>query len=231
MEPITGSFAVATFVVIALPGLVYAAVSRWARGEGPGDRDFGLTVARGAVFAVALTGIYMLVFGDFLGAGITSGADADTLVVGDPRSVALVVLVLYIALPGAIAVALNYRHFTWKSADRLHWLRFPRSKYGYSATPTAWDHAGRKHQASWVKIRKPNGDWIGGWFTKGSFASAYPESRSIYIDQQYEMSSDGDFIDAIPGAGVYLTVSDDDVVIWVEGQPQESKMGVSSEQG
>ncbi|WP_420121140.1 DUF6338 family protein [Nakamurella sp.] len=215
MNIFEGSFAVAVFIIIALPGLIYAAVRKWARGEGPEDRDFGRSIARGAVFAVGLTTIYVLACGESLESGIVSGTDADTLAIGDPRGLARNVLFLYIILPFLVSLALNYRHLTWQAYGQSRRLRYLRSRHGYSDTPTAWDHAIKRQQSSWVKVRKPNGVWAGGWFTKGSFASSYPESRGLYIDQQYLMSDEGDFLRPIPQSSIFLTVSDDDIVIWV----------------
>jgi hypothetical protein len=225
LDVIEGSFALATFVVIALPGLVYAAVRRWARGEAPEDRNFGLSVARGADFAAGLTGIYMLIFGDALGLGVAAGTDADTLVIRNPRALALTVVGLYLAVPGAIALALNHKYLEWLPVRSANWLRYPQSKNGYSDTPTAWDHAARRNSSSWVKIRKADGGWIGGWFTKGSFASTYPEQKAIYIDQQYQMSAGGNFGTAIPGAGVLVTVSDGDIVIWEDPTKASAAIG------
>jgi hypothetical protein len=56
-----GSLAIAAFIILALPGFILAAVGRWARGESTADRDVGLTFARGTVFAVALTAVYLVV--------------------------------------------------------------------------------------------------------------------------------------------------------------------------
>ncbi|CAH0227521.1 DUF6338 family protein [Microbacterium sp. Bi128] len=215
MDVLQSSFAVATFVVLALPGLVFVAVRRWARGEAAEDRDFGLSLARGSVFALALTGVYVLMLGDAPGVGVTFGADADALVVSDARRLALTVLVLYLAVPAMLSLILNRQHITWERSSRLRWVPLPRSRHGYSNTPSPWDHAARKHQDSWVKINRANGDWIGGWVTHGSFMSAYPEARAIYIDQQYAMTKDGNFNGLVPGAGVFLSIADDDVVIWI----------------
>lgn len=215
MESLEGSFAALMFVVIALPGLAYAAVRRWARGEAAADRDFGLSVARGAVFAVVLTCTYVIVWGDVSWTGLGPGGAADTFIVRDGRSAALAVLGFYVALPSLMAILINRRHLAWAPVRGIGWLRVLRSRHGYTDTPTAWDHAGRRHQAAWVKIKKPSGEWVGGWFTEGSFISTYPESRSIYIDQQCSMSGDGNFLELIPGASVFITVSDDDVVVWV----------------
>ncbi|WP_430644934.1 DUF6338 family protein [Agromyces sp. GXS1127] len=210
-----GSLAVAVFVVMALPGIVYAGVRRWARGELAGDRDVGLAIARGVVLSVALSSIYLLVLGDGLISGVGAGSDADTLVITDPRAVAVTVLCLYVLVPLVLSLALNFRFIEWNIREKGR-FRLPSSKYGYTGTPSAWDHAARAGQQAWVKIHKGDGRWIGGWVTQGSFATTYPEKPSIYIAQQYIMTEEGNFGPAIPQTGVYVTIGDDDIVIWTK---------------
>ncbi len=214
MDVLEGSFAVAVFVVLALPGLVFVAVRRWASGEGAEDRDFGLSLARGTVFALALTSVYLLFLADFFGRTIATGADADTLVIKDARTLAFIVLFFYILLPGAISILWNRRHIVWKRTRKVKWIWLPQSKHGYTDTPGPWDHAARKHQSSWVKVKRASGEWIGGWVTNGSFISAYPEPHAIYIDQQYAMTDDGNYTAKIDGAGLFMTIADNDIVIW-----------------
>lgn len=220
-----GSFAVAAFVVIALPGLVYAAIRRWLRGEAAGDRDLGLSIARGAVFAVALTAIYLAAFGAQISEGLSVAAGTDTLSILDPSRVGLTVLVLYIVVPAIVSLLIQVRHLGWRPPvwstkipawirAVLRWVRVPQSRHGYSSTPSAWDHALPNSAGSWVKVKRGNGEWVGGWYTKGSFATTYPEPRSLYIDEQYEMSEDGVLGDQIPDTGVFIMINDDDLVFW-----------------
>ncbi|TDL45292.1 DUF6338 family protein [Microbacterium oleivorans] len=216
MDIPTSGFTVAAFVVVALPGLILVGIGRWARGESAEDRDVGLSIARGSVFAITLTSLYLLILGESAWRGVAAGAEPDTLVISDTRALALTVLGLYILIPAAVALLLNMRHVRWLQVTEARWLRVPRSRHGYTMTPTPWDHAARRHQASWVKVRKSSGQWVGGWVTRGSFASAYPEPRAIYIDTAYQMTSDGNIGQAMSGTGIYVTIGDDDVVIWID---------------
>lgn len=222
-----GSLAIAAFIVLALPGFIYAGVGRWARGESATDRNVGLTVARGAVFAVALTGIYLLFFGNWLYDGLGTGAATDAVIITNPRLLGLAVLLFYIAVPTVASIVLHRRRIEWVSPNwatdakanakrGLRWVRLPQSKHGYNSVPSAWNHATEQNHQAWVKIKRSNGEWVGGWFTKGSFVTTYPEPRSIYIAHQFRMTDDGNFDgeDPIPGAGVFLMISDDDVVFW-----------------
>ncbi|MEI2269476.1 DUF6338 family protein [Microbacterium sp. No. 7] len=231
------SFAVAAFVVIALPGFIYAAVSRRFRGEAATDRDVALTVARGAVFAVTMTAFYLA----FLGAGLLgslSAADTpDSFVVNNPKYLGGVVLILYVAVPAIVSLLLNWRHVEWSNpawtlredGSRkavLGWVRYPRSRHGYSSMPSAWDHAASENHGAWVRVRRSNGEWVGGWYTAGSFATTYPEPRSIYIARQYVLKDDGTIVKPEPNTGVFLSIGDDDMVFWTnpkrnEGDPDE----------
>jgi len=225
----SNSLAIAVFIVVALPGFIQAGIRRWARGEMAHDRELGLSVARGAVFAVALTAVYFVAFGEGLVAGIESGVEADELGVSDAREVGLKVILLYLVVPAVLALMLQRRHITWDRHGTKGWLPVPHSKYGYTTTPTAWDHAARDIQSVWIKIKRGNGEWVGGWYTKGSQVSTYPEQRGLYIDQQFAVDGDGRFRDAVPLTGLYVTINDDDLVFWTrtgqlpEQDPSEEK--------
>lgn len=224
-----GSFAVAAFIVIAVPGFIYAWIRRWLRGESATDRDVGLSIARGAAFAVALTAVYLALFGGLVTTGIVSTAGSDSLGLSDPQLVGRTVLVLYVVVPTLISALLQLRHIAWRKIvwaegtpawlqTALGWTRWPRSKHGYNPIPTAWDYAvtqNSQNLGAYVKIKRgSSNEWIGGWYTGDSFASMYPEPRSIYIHQQYAMNKKGEFGDALPDSGVFLMVNDDDVVYW-----------------
>ena len=220
-----GSFAIAAFVIIALPGFIYAAVCRWFRGESAADRDVPLTIARGAIFAVAMTAAYLATFGNDLFASIRPGSQADSLTITHPGDLGRAVLLLYVVVPVLVSFILNLRHVGWYYPKLLigkdgepfkafRWLRLPRSRHGYSSIPSAWDHAASQNHNAWVKVKRANGDWVGGWYTKGSFITTYPEPRSIYIAHQHTMKADGSIDAPIPQTGVFLSIGDDDIVIW-----------------
>jgi len=222
-----GSLAIAAFIVLALPGFILAAVGRWARGESTADRDVGLTFARGTVFAVGLTALYLVVFGAWLYDGLKPGAGADAVVIANPRLVGLAVLIFYVVIPAALSVLINWKNVSadWPAWVRgangevrrgFGWVRLLRSRHGYSSMPSAWNHAAEQNHDAWVKVKRSNGDWVGGWFSKGSFVTTYPEPNSIYIAHQFQMNDQGMIVgdDPIPGAGVFLMINDDDMVFW-----------------
>lgn len=241
------SFAIAAFVVVALPGFLYAAVGRWARGESASDRDVGLTIARGAAFAVTLTGVYLVLFGAWLFEGIEVSTNSEALTISDPRRLGVTVLVFYIVVPAVISALLHRQHITWsrpgwaldKAGDvkkGRRWAKYVHSRHGYSAVPSAWDHAARQNHNAWVKIKRSNGEWVGGWFTKGSFVTTYPEPRAIYVADQFAMTKDGNFIgeDPLPGSGVFLMISDTDLVFWTNpkrAQQQEAERAEQQNEG
>lgn len=204
----TDSLGIVTLIILALPGLIYAATRRWARGEVAGDRDLGLGIARGTVFAVALTSVYLLLLGPRLFSGLAASSDNEVAIV-DARLVALKTLGLYIVVPAAISLLANAKHLDWSLKST------PKSKHGYTSTPTPWDDLVGTKQNAWVKIQRANGDWVGGWYSGGSVASTYPEPPSIYIADQFEMTDDGNFLEPVgEGTGVFVSLSDGDVVIW-----------------
>lgn len=215
-----GSFAIATLIVVALPGFISAGIRRWARGEFAEDRVLGLSIARGTTFAVVLTGLYLLIGGDGVFESLQAGKGTDTIVISDPRRLAVTVLVLYVVVPAVVAMIVNRTHIEWKvpakleGATNFRWVRLPSSKHGYKSTPSAWDHATIHNHHAWVKVQRSDGQWIGGWYTKGSFATTYPEPRSLYIARQYEMDDNGDFGDEIPNTGIFIMVGDGDLVFW-----------------
>lgn len=216
MEIPGSSFAVAALIVLAFPGIVFAGIRRWLRGEMPEDRNIGLALVRGVVLSVVLTACYLLIFGSWEGFGVRSEGSGESVEITDARSVGLVVLILYVLVPLVIAVIFHHRYIRWAAprAPGWTWLRFPQSRHGYTMTPAAWDFAARANTQAFVRIHRANGDWIGGWYTGGSYTTTYPEPTSIYISNQFRMNNDGTFGDPLPNTGVWVAISETDVVSW-----------------
>lgn len=194
------SLALAALVIVALPGFISAGIRRWARGEFAEDRMPALSLARGATFAVVLTSIYLIIFGGYLYESLRAGRGADTIAINDPRRMALTVILFYVVVPTVAGLLMNSRHIKWRAPPKLadnslvKWVRVPYSKHGYGSTPTSWEHAVTRNDQSWVKILCSDGLWVGGWYTKGSFTTTYPEPHSIYIDRQFAMSDEGEAV-------------------------------------
>ncbi|GAA2971315.1 hypothetical protein JOD63_000736 [Microbacterium terrae] len=211
-----GGLSLALFVVLALPGFVYAAVRRRYLGELPGDRSVGQAIARGIIFSIGLTAVYLLVGGDLLARNLGLSVTDEVMEVTDFRLLAIWVILLYLLVPLLIALLVHHRHIRWTGipGSRTEKWPLPRSKYGYLDTPTPWDEAVRHNKDCWVSIRKADGHWVGGWVTDGSISSSYPESPSIYINRQYEIGPNGARGRPKPDSAVWVLLADGDVVSW-----------------
>ncbi|GAB3393365.1 DUF6338 family protein [Humibacter soli] len=212
--PTTG-FAVLAIIVLTVPALAYASVRRWAGGERSGDRDVGLSFARGIVFAVALSAFYAFLFGSVV-SGLISISPTGEVAIKAPQLVGLAVLVLYVIVPLAISIAVHHSDIEWVGVSRgPSWIRLPRSKTGRSDIPTAWDFAASTRQNNWIRVTRADGSRLAGWYTGGSFMTSYPEPRSIYLDQQFEIDAAGTIGGPLPGQGFWITIQDSDIVEWI----------------
>ncbi len=211
-----GGLALALFIVLALPGFVYAAVRKRYLGEMPGDRNIGQSIARGIIFSVLLTAAYFLIGGEFLAGKLGITVLGGDVRINDFRLLAFWVVLLYLVVPLLIAFVLHIRHVRWRGVRGTRTERWPlpRSKHGYSGTPTPWDEAIRSNKDCWVTIRKGDGCWVGGWVTDGSTSSSYPEPPSIYINRAYEVDAQGKRGAAKADSALWVLLAEGDVVFW-----------------
>jgi hypothetical protein len=156
--------------------------------------------------------------------------------VRDWRLLGLTVLVLFVGVPliGSLVWchfyhdAINWKKVEWKPLARVH---LPHAKHGYSETPSAWDFAARTNPNTFVRVKKTNGDWVGGWYTRGSYVTTYPESPSIYIGHQYEMDETGGFKEQMVDTAVWISISEGDIVSWQTPPEPAGKEVEENEQG
>lgn len=64
--------------------------------------------------------------------------------------------------------------------------------------PRAWDYFFGLRQNCFMLIHLKDGSLVGGLSLGKSFASSYPASEDIYIEQVWEISEQGKFIEKIP---------------------------------
>ena len=73
---------------------------------------------------------------------------------------------------------------------------------------------------------------MGGWYGRSSRASAYPNSPDLYLESAYEMGNDGRFGSRVQNsAGLYVSMSDIEVIEFVEIMQFESEIVDRPEQG
>lgn len=217
-------------LVFVLPGVVYAAVRGSLRGLGARDRSVGTRVLHAIVVGMMLNAVYLLALGDW---PLPLSGNAND-VVKEPRTLALLVLVLGVVVPAIVAYALHGTSL-WRRPKRtmpkfLSWIRVPRLRSNYEPTPTAWDKVAPDRGGCWIRVRIGDGQWVGGWFGSGSFVSTYPEPRDLFIEDQHYLNENGEIGEAVPGsAGVWLALKEGDVVEWVRGT-NESNGNVQREE-
>ncbi|MCH7635335.1 MAG: hypothetical protein IIA36_11685 [Proteobacteria bacterium] len=88
------------------------------------------------------------------------------------------------------------------------------TKWGWALEQarTAWDEFFSKaSKGCWIIVELNDGSHVGGRFGEHSYASAYPDSGHIYIEELWEVNEDGTFGEKLPGTpapGILLRPTD-----------------------
>lgn len=215
MDPLQSAFAVVVVVVALAPGMVYALVRTTLRGFRADDGSWDSRIAQALLVSLVLDAFYLVAFHEWVTSHlITIGKTS--IAIHDATSLGLLLLVLCVLIPGALALMLNLRfRRIWLAGNARRRLRL---YLPYRDVPASWDWAFTRATPVLVRIQLPDGRWIGGWFGPGSFVSTYPEPRDVYLSQQYEVDRNGAFGRPIPNTtGVWLTVPDGSIVEFLAG--------------
>jgi hypothetical protein len=91
-----------------------------------------------------------------------------------------------------------------------HWLRNKKYIYKYIdlAYPSAWDYFVHQKQSCFMIIHLKDDSMIGGYFGENSYASAYSDKNSIYLEKAYKINPDGTFGEQITDS-FGLVISED----------------------
>lgn len=207
-------------VLFVLPGVSYQFVRERMRGPVPGERNLGERVLRALAASIVLDAVYVIAAGPQLLRLIKPmGRPWFATAATQPRQTAAVSLALFFAIPAAAALAVGMIE------RRRHPSRF-------DPVPTAWDSAFRGRPTGFVRARLKTGTWVGGWYGRGSRASAYPNPADLYLESAYEMGSDGSFGPRVQATGgLYVNMSDVEVLEFVEAIHSEAEHIGSTEPG
>ena len=86
---------------------------------------------------------------------------------------------------------------------------------------TAWDDFFSKQQGCWVQVVLNDAARVGGRFDQASYASAFPDPGHIYIEEIWNISDDGRFVDKVDGApGIILRPTDYKYVLVFAGDDE-----------
>ena len=67
-------------------------------------------------------------------------------------------------------------------------------KYIMSPIKNPWDYFFEQKKSCWIIVNLKNGEKIGGVYSDNSFSSAYPHKEQIYLEELWEIDSDGNFL-------------------------------------
>ena len=196
-------------VLVVLPGITYQFLRERWRGPVPGERDLGERVLRAVTASVVLDAVYAIVAGPALvRLARGGGPDAWDGLGQRPRLVGLVALVLFVAVPAALAAGAS-------------WWQRRRLRASYRVTPTAWDHVFRDRGSCFVRARLKDGSWVGGWYGSRSYATSYPQPAELFLESAWRMNPDGSFDRRIGQTGGLLVRAADTDVLELLGPPTD----------
>jgi Family of unknown function (DUF6338) len=201
---------------------VFGTVLQRLRGPTPEDRDVGTRVLRAAAVGVGLDLVYVLTAGPTLVRQFRAADSATThsaAFVLHPREAALWALLLVAVIPGLLSLIVHAQAVLRDAprgltvAERLRRV----AHTTYRTTPTAWDYIALKRGGCFVRIRLPEGEYIGGWVDERAFVSGYPEPRDLFIASQWALDPQGRFLHKIVGTlGFYVAIGDSVLVEWLQ---------------
>lgn len=208
------AFGVVALVVLVVPGLVFALVRTSLRGFRADDKSLDLRITQAIVVSIFFDAIYLIILNP-VGMGLIT-LQKDSISIIHPVLLGVILLSLAILAPAFAATIPNFFIKATKGDDKRRHFRLKFHNL-HQGTPNAWDHAFDVDKSRLVRLRMPDGRWIGGWFGPGSYVSAYPEPRDIFISHQYRMKKNGTFGEVMPyTAGIWLMVPDDVSVEFIQ---------------
>jgi len=93
--------------------------------------------------------------------------------------------------------------FVWLSKSKK--LR----KYILSPIKNPWDYYFEKKKSCWVIVNLKNGEKIGGVYSDNSFSSAYPHKEQIYLEELWDIGTNGNFLKKISRTDGIIIIGDE----------------------
>lgn len=196
-------------LLLVVPGIVYTACRRYLRGPTPDEKDFSVRLIHAVAASIIFNCVYLIAAGPWLIAKFKRVNENDNALFTHPRTTALTILVLTVVLPALIA--------------GIQQLRFTRDPVTLSVAPSrrpypsAWDAKATELADCFVRIRTADDRWVGGFMpSNDGYIATYPESRDIFIPEQWEMGSNGEFLEPMTDSlGIYVPLTGNERVSWI----------------
>lgn len=92
--------------------------------------------------------------------------------------------------------------------------------------PKSWDYFFSKREECFILIHLTNGSLIGGIYSNDSYASSYPESEDLYIEEIWKIDEKGHFINKLEGTkGLWVPKSSYDYIEFLKLNYEEVNNG------
>lgn len=85
--------------------------------------------------------------------------------------------------------------------------------------PTAWDYIFSRGRPYWIIFHLKTGERVGGYYGRDSFASSYPDTQEIYIEELWRLDANGILDEENPDtAGGFIKVEDCKFIEFLKGE-------------
>ena len=191
-------------LVLVVPGFVYQETRIRLRGRKPHDTEPTSRLLR----AIAASALFALVYALILGPYLSDAHRGQVTALAHPRISALLALAAAFGVPMLCAVIpdLPRTMSGWRHPSKS--LR-PSELSRYDPRPSAWDVAFEGASEGFVRVRMKDGTWFAGYFGQSSYASSFPDPRSLFVEVGHLVDVDGVIGDPIEGsAGAVIECAD-----------------------
>ncbi len=205
-------------LILVVPGFVFQSVRIRLQGRTPGDTEATTRILGAIVASTMFSLAYLLA----IGPKIVNPTKLHDEVMADPRCYAVLGMIAAVALPAIVAYLASVvsQSAAWEKvrtrvlSERLT-LIDPR--------PSAWDVAFSDRAPCFIRVRNHDKTWYAGWFGAGSYASSWPDPRTVYVEIAYEIDENGRIGTAIDGSvGAFIDCSAADYFELVAAEQDES---------
>jgi len=100
---------------------------------------------------------------------------------------------------------------------QTHWLR-RFAKFSVHPMPTAWDYIFSRGKPYWIIFHLKTGERVGGYYGGKSFASSYPDTQEIYIEELWRLDGNGILDEEVTSTeGGFIKVEDCKFIEFLKG--------------
>lgn len=212
-------------LVLVVPGFVFQAVRIRLRGRTPGDTE----IATRILSAIVVSTVFALLYIFLLGSIVVEPDQLQAEAVQSPRWYALLGLAAAIIVPAGAAYGFTGLAGS-KYGERARSLLLSDRWTRIDPRPTAWDAAFADISECFVRVRTRDKTWYAGWFGTNSYASSWPDPKTLYVELAYKVTESGRIEEAVDGSnGAFIDCTDVDYIEFV-APPDDQPSGTMSAQ-